>query len=411
MEKRNVLQPQYVKKFKCIGSNCTDSCCIGWTIGIDKNTYKKYKDLKNSELNPLIKRYISRNRSNIKCEDNYAKIKLKNDLCPFLDEKRLCRIQLEKGHSYLSKVCITYPRMINKVDGVLEKSLTMSCPEAARLALLNKNPMEFDQDIELIETPYIYSLNLNTSDIKSISKGSKYFWDIRVFVISLLQNNKYELWERLIIVGMFIKKIQEEIDNKNFNNISNIISIYSRYVEEDSFKKQLNNISSEESIQIKLLKEIADKRHLFEIKNSKYIEFFSEFLKGIDYNEEDDIKEIGKRYKKAYMSYYGPFFNEYLYILENYCINYVFKSVFPFEEKKSMFDSYMMLIIHYSLIKMNLIGISAFHKGLTTETVIQLIQSFAKTIEHNKTYLNYIEKLMKDNKLNNIAYMAILLKN
>ena len=38
--KRSLLIPQYFKNFTCIGSDCEDSCCIGWRVDIDHNTYK-----------------------------------------------------------------------------------------------------------------------------------------------------------------------------------------------------------------------------------------------------------------------------------------------------------------------------------------------------------------------------------
>jgi len=40
----------------------------------DRETYKKYRKVKNSELKPLLDKYINRNRSN-PTEQNYAKIK------------------------------------------------------------------------------------------------------------------------------------------------------------------------------------------------------------------------------------------------------------------------------------------------------------------------------------------------
>ena len=41
-----VLKPFYYDDFKCIANDCIDSCCIGWQINIDENTYKKYKKVK-----------------------------------------------------------------------------------------------------------------------------------------------------------------------------------------------------------------------------------------------------------------------------------------------------------------------------------------------------------------------------
>ena len=43
--KVNMFIPKYMLTFKCIGSACTDTCCAGWDINIDEDTYEKYKDL------------------------------------------------------------------------------------------------------------------------------------------------------------------------------------------------------------------------------------------------------------------------------------------------------------------------------------------------------------------------------
>ncbi|MEH7302496.1 hypothetical protein V7110_19775, partial [Neobacillus drentensis] len=97
-------------------------------------------------------------------------------------------------------------------------------------------------------------------------------------------------------------------------------------------------------------------------------------------------------------------------ILENYLVNYVFKNLFPFV-KNNMFEDYVMLIIHYSIIKLHLIGMAGYHNGLTIELVIKLIQSFSKTVEHSNVFLNRVLMLLKDNGFSTMAYMAILLKN
>lgn len=76
-----------------------------------------------------------------------------------------------------------------------------------------------------------------------------------------------------------------------------------------------------------------------------------------------------------------------------------------------MFDNFIMLILHYSLIKLHLIGMARFHKGLTEDVVIALIQSFAKSVEHNSIFLDRAFKLLKENGYSSMAHMAILIKN
>ncbi len=78
-------------------------------------------------------------------DDNYARIELDGPACPFLSEG-WCAIQKKLGEEYLSIMCSAYPRVMNIVDDVLQRSLDLSCPEAARIVLLDPNPMQFDEE-------------------------------------------------------------------------------------------------------------------------------------------------------------------------------------------------------------------------------------------------------------------------
>ena len=62
-------------------------------------------------------------------------------------------------------MCSAYPRVMNVVDDVLQRSLDLSCPEAARMVLLDPNPMEFDDDEGPQRDPRLGNLSiLRTSD-------------------------------------------------------------------------------------------------------------------------------------------------------------------------------------------------------------------------------------------------------
>lgn len=409
---RRIRFPQYLKSFKCIGSTCEDSCCVGWKVDIDHETYKKYQKVRDEELAPLFNQFISRNRTSNKVEANFAKVKLiDGEKCPFLDEEMLCRIQMRRGEEYLSDVCTTYPRMTNTVNGVLERSASVSCPEAARLALLNPDPMVFDEAEEARTSRNIVKVVIKTDDLKLNNKPLKYLLELRDFTIKLLQNRNYPISERMIILGMFFQNIEQTILTKEINDIPGRIVSYTNIVNEGSIRDSLSTIPVLYAIQMKLLKEMTDKRYFMGVTNKRYLECFSEFLTGIQYTAESKVEEIGQRYHEASEKYYEPFMNEHEYILENYLVNHAFKNMVPFTEEKSLFDSYMKLVLHYSLIKMHLIGMAGFHKGMTEELVIKLIQSFAKTVEHHKPYIKGIAELMRQNEFNTMAYMAILIKN
>lgn len=61
--KKIVLKPTYLDKFKCIGIKCEDNCCQGWSIDIDKKTYKKY----------IKSNYTMNNKLNNKLKENIKK--------------------------------------------------------------------------------------------------------------------------------------------------------------------------------------------------------------------------------------------------------------------------------------------------------------------------------------------------
>jgi lysine-N-methylase len=102
--------------------------------------------------------------------------------------------------------------------------------------------------------------------------------------------------------------------------------------------------------------------------------------------------------------------DEHEYILENYLVNYVYKNLFPLG-RKSVSEDFIMLVVHYSMIKLILIGMSRHHKGLTTELVIKVIQSFAKTVEHNNGFLDKVYSILEEEGFATMGHMAILIKN
>ncbi|CRK80927.1 flagellin lysine-N-methylase [Neobacillus massiliamazoniensis] len=411
INKRILLVPQYMRNFSCIGPDCEDSCCFGWRVTIDEATYKKYNRVHDAELSPLFSKKVNRVRSNSN-PNNFAKIKMEqNGGCPFLSEEKLCNIQLKLGEGYLSHTCSTYPRTLNLVSGILERSCTMSCPEAARLALLNPNGMEFDEVEEIVHNDSIISNKINTKNKSNTEKIEKYFWELRIFTIQVLQNRSYALWERLILLGMFYKKIEECIQNNQVENIPQQITLYTEVIKQGSLREGLVNIPTQYNIQMKLTKELTDERFRQGINNQRFMDCFNEMIQGIQYVPDGKIEDVMEHYTASCNDYYQPFINEHEYIIENYLVNYVFKNLFPFSGYQSVFDDYVMLVVHYAMIKLHLIGMAGFHKGLNKDLVILLIQSFSKTIEHNSMFLRGIFNLLKDNGFTTMAYMSILIKN
>lgn len=405
-----ILQPLYMKQFSCIGSSCEDTCCAIWRVDIDRGTYKKYNKVSDPELKRLLRDHFVRNRDN-PSDERYAVIKLNGDgFCPLLTTERLCQIQKKLGADYLSHVCSQYPRLFNNVNGVAEKSGSMSCPEAARLALLNTAGIEFERSEELLPPRVSLHRRIDTTAPEAQQDVSRYLWELRVFTIRLLQDRSYTLPERLIILGMFCQKLQQQVNDGRLEETLQLIRSYAAMSSNGGLKQQVQAISPHTEFQMQLAKELTDQRFSVGLPNSRYVQLLKETLIGIRCFEGALVSEVAGGYRAAHRDYYRPFMVNHEYLLENYLVNYVFGNLFPVERSRSVFGNYVMLIVHYAVIRLHLIGLAGFHKGLTPHKVVDLIQSITKEFEHSSSYLKTVHDLLEQNGFFKMSHMAMLIQ-
>lgn len=147
------IAPNYYKKFKCIADKCKHSCCIGWEIDIDDNTYEKYLGV-SGEFN-------TRLRENIENNNQIASFRLdENERCPFLNKNNLCDIILNIGEDYLCQICNDHPRFRNFYSGITEIGLGLCCEAAAELILTQTEKVT----LEIIDDDNINDENYNVEN-------------------------------------------------------------------------------------------------------------------------------------------------------------------------------------------------------------------------------------------------------
>ncbi|MCH6263910.1 flagellin lysine-N-methylase [Neobacillus citreus] len=403
----DTLNPEYIKKFTCIGAACEDTCCSGWRVNVDEETYRKYKKVKNFDMKLRLEKDITRNRSN-PTKNNVAKMRMEKGKCSFLSKEGWCDIQTKLGEDYLCNTCAVYPRRINKVNNIIEQSLTVSCPEAARLVLLNEIGINFVLGQEVVSIRE-YSSIINTSKGK-ITHWKECIDEYRYLTILILQNRDYTLEERLLILGLLYNELELCVKNNRLNEIPDILGQYLKSVEDYTFKGAFNNVSNQLDIQLQLCRELVILRLKEGITSSRYLECSRDMMLGLKIEVNTTNEEVKEAYEYSYAEYYAPFMQEHEYMLENFLVNYVFKNCMPID-CDAPFESYTRMILHYSLIKLHLVGIANHYNGLTSDLVIKLVQSLSKTFEHNPTYFEKTMGLFKENNLMNLTYMSMLVKN
>lgn len=395
--------PVYFEEFRCIGGKCEDSCCIGWDIDIDKSTFRTYYKVQDSEMKKMFQENVHNNQDSFSDDVDYGKVKLKADKrCPFLDEENYCVIHSKLGEDYLSNVCTCFPRITNLVDGCYERSLDVACPEVARILLLKEDGIKFKESEEIIGK-HIISNQVYTTANELKNSIAKYFKEIRDLSIRIIQNRNLELSERLYILGEFINGLEDESEC-NFNNISKFIKKYDINTVQGFYEKN----SLYFMIQIDFFKKMVSLLNVDkEVDSSVFKEHTKDLIKR--FNLDDEISKNSKDYLKAFEEYNEKFMEPYNYIFENYIVNFMYNNMFPFNERESIFDGYIMLLMRYSFIRFYLVGKYIGNEEYSKENIAAFIQVFSKVVEHHKNYLFKSMKYIKDNEFNNIEFAKTLL--
>ncbi len=141
----SVLAPRYLARFSCTGGACEDTCCSSWAIAIDGDHYRKMRRAlgQTKADREMFEKNVKRLRGG-RTDDKFALIVLdqRTNKCNFLSADGLCGLQRRFGEATLPDVCMTYPRRQSIVGDRVEMAAALSCPEAARQALLHADAME-----------------------------------------------------------------------------------------------------------------------------------------------------------------------------------------------------------------------------------------------------------------------------
>jgi lysine-N-methylase len=416
------LQPRSYHAFRCIGAECEDTCCIGWLVNIDKTTYESYQRVEDPELGPRLRELVSIYPASTS-DNDYARISLNSSGCPFLTEG-LCGIQNKLGEEYLSTVCAKFPRAMTVVDDVLQRSLDLGCPEAARLVLLDPAPMEFDEEEGL---PYHHGLGelsaLVTADEAS-ARPYRYFREIRAFVIELLQHRAYPLWKRVIILGTLCDQLEQLSAAGQNAQVPECLQWFRSAVRDNLLDEPINAHRPQPVLQLGILLELIVARMTVDYISPRFISCYKEFKEGIDWKPESSMEEIGARYATAMAQYYAPFLSQHEYMLEHYLVNYVHQTLFPLAPQQhridpnlhraadSMRDQCMLMMVYYAVAQTLLIGLAVFHnESFGPKDVIRVVQAVAKSFQHSLSFPERAIQILAEKGVKNCVSLGVLIRN
>lgn len=396
MEKITIYGYDYLTKFKCVEGLCEESCCSAWKVDIDKETYKKYLKNFNADLKTRLEKNFRKYPFVLRKGYGYGKFNMdEKGNCPFFTDDKLCRIQKEHGLESLSLICYSYPRVNNVVDDKIERSLVLSCPEAVKLVLFTTKQHKY--------TCFFEEDDREVVNVYKIFHTKRYYKALRNATWDIIKDRRFPLWERLIILGDFYKKLNKVL-NEGHRVVEGFIKVfiedYMGAINSDIPTKIAGAGEEFRILNLRIVKKIFEDMEAKKDLLKAFSECYSMTLKGFDLLQKSNEQYLLIRMYEINEKIYNDYFKDKDYIFENYLINYMERELFPFNFKdKKLFEAYAVLVLHYSVLKFMIQGIFRFHGKSSDEAVIKLIYSFSKVFSHDKDFFKKLHSIVSVNDL------------
>lgn len=411
-----VLRPDFYDDFHCKGPDCHYNCCQEWRIDIDKKTFKMYHNFRQpKELADKLKKYVLRNKENsTKKRYGYITMVETNNICPFLNEKRLCDIQLNVGEKSLSLTCQEYPRIKNifwgKKEPKLQYSLSIGCEKVLELLLAEKEGIGFIEE-KLLVKKRSWDGGIGREQI--IEEPLKEHWEeIQYLVVDVLQDRRYPLEQRLLFLGLFCQRLTKVSAETSMETIR---GFRRGYFDGDSFA-QLAELPEADAA-----KQLSFCTNLFNHTEASY-----QFLKhGImqtmitnlhlplkaaeNIGLEQSVGDPLSSYCQAYQKYQEYMINKY-HLLENILVMETIREIFPFwGTEKKIWENYLWFCCLFVMLRFVIIGMIGEKGELAPEKLIDTLAVAGRILAHSPTVRKSSLEYMQAHDLTSLAKLYTLL--
>jgi lysine-N-methylase len=400
--KLSALMPRYTQRFRCTGSACEDTCCVGWSVQIDKKTFKAYRGQSHPEIQPVVA--LIRRIDNPVNDSKFAVLPLgETGYCP-AQKDGMCTVHATLGESYLSDTCQNYPRINRHVNGQPEQSLSLSCSEAARLALLDEDAFEF------LEAPVdVREGTLATTDTGD-AQGAALINEIRIFCMNLMRTRELPLWQRMALLGVLCDAIERNRLAGAPVAVPAIIDEMVRAIENGALTTALEQIQPDHDAQAQVF------ATLWGIKVFTASTAFQGALSqriatglGADANGQVGAAGLAVAYQRG-LARLDQTLADVPWFLENYLLNEIFSQLFPFEGGNT-YNAYLRLVARFGLVRLLLAAQCNVEDGRPLlPTLVSTVALQCRRFQHDATFTENVNHSLRASEWSELAKLHTLIR-
>ncbi len=365
-------KPHFYDSFACLADRCPDTCCAGWQIVIDEKSLERYSQEKSPFGNRLA--------NSIDWEEGTF---LQYDKrCAFLNEQNFCDIYTEMDKDALCDTCRMYPRHVEEYDGLREMSLSLSCPEAARIMLTCQEPIRFfaweteeeEESFEEDEMDFLLFTRLE---------------DAREVMIRILQERHLDLRERMTLVEMLAEEMQQCVDEYRDFEIDDVIANYEQKLVQAVTVGSIG-MDMDQEVYSHLCREFEVFGEM-ELLRDQWGETLQNMWSALYAGGAEQYQEICRRFDTAY-GCDSPYYERWQQIGEQLMIFFVYTYFCG-----AVYDEWIAGKIRLATFSVRwiqeLVRYRWLENGekLTMEDVIQMAWHYAREVEHSEDNLSVLD--------------------
>lgn len=225
--RHDVFMPKFATRFSCIGPDCRFNCCQYFTISFDQKYFARLASL----CAPADKNKFRKSKKSKRSDQHFGEFVMdEQQACGFLEEG-ICRLHRDFGEHALSNPCYHFPRLFRAYrHDHTELILSMSCIEAARLALLEADAFDFVVQPCEVRAEVVENRQIQSSELAQL------MFDVRFFCVQILQFKALAFWKRLAILGLFSVQLTSLLEQPQQNwqaEVQALIESTSAFIQAD----------------------------------------------------------------------------------------------------------------------------------------------------------------------------------
>jgi lysine-N-methylase len=313
-------------------------------------------------------------------------------------------IQGKMGESGLSKVCTTYPRHSGAISGRQIEVATLSCPEAARLCLLDPNAMNIgDAKISSAEE---FSISIQPKNLRATTY-------LHQTAVELFQDRRVSMLQCVLIyataLNLMLRRGEEVFSEDNrFDEMTRIITLIKENIDQ-SFDDQAQTSAALHFQLGKILPVIIRHARNNLQRNNRFVKSVFDGLNGLELDPEKLALPVDK-YILSVKGLLPEDRNLITSAFRNYLLNDLVKNVaYYVRSPDDALRSLQAAVTRLSIIAVQVVGARALDANCNLgERLVLAVSSTARAFEHNPAIMVEIAKYLDDIEEKSAAVLALI---